>query len=93
MTMSTIEKVLFLKSVPLFEQLHSEELVGVAQIARQVRIEADQTFVKEGDLGDALAASGGGTMSAMWSPAVRSRGIRLVVSSIAVSIAPPLSDR
>ena len=54
MTMSTIEKVLFLKSVPLFEQLHSEELVGVAQIARQVQIEADQTFVKEGDLGDAL---------------------------------------
>ena len=52
--MSTIEKVLFLKSVPLFEQLHSEELVGVAQIAHQVQIEADQTFVNQGDRGDAL---------------------------------------
>lgn len=54
MTMSTIEKVLFLKSVPLFEQLHSEELVGVARIAHQVQIEADRTFVQEGDPGDAL---------------------------------------
>ncbi|MCB0162802.1 MAG: Crp/Fnr family transcriptional regulator [Anaerolineae bacterium] len=54
MTMSTIEKVLFLKSVPLFEQLYSEELVGVARIAHQVQIEADQTFVQEGGRGDAL---------------------------------------
>ncbi|MCB0212817.1 MAG: Crp/Fnr family transcriptional regulator [Anaerolineae bacterium] len=54
MTMSTIEKVLFLKTVPLFEQLHSEELVGVAQIAHQVLIRANQTFVEQGDRSEAL---------------------------------------
>jgi CRP-like cAMP-binding protein len=49
---STVEKVLFLKGVDLFSAIPGEELSQVAQIAEEVDIEAGETIIQEGDLGD-----------------------------------------
>ena len=54
MALSTIEKVLFLKSVYLFDQIPSEQLVRVAQIAQEVEFESEQVFIKQGEPGDCL---------------------------------------
>lgn len=54
MALSTIEKVLFLKSVPLFDQIPSEQLVKVAQIAREVEFEPEEVFIHQGEQGDCL---------------------------------------
>ena len=54
MALSTIEKILFLKSVPLFEQISSEDLTGVAQIVQPVQFEPGETFIRQGDEGDCL---------------------------------------
>jgi CRP-like cAMP-binding protein len=54
MVLSTIEKVLFLKSVHLFDRIPSEQLVKVAQIAQEVEFEPDEVFIKQGEPGDCL---------------------------------------
>jgi CRP-like cAMP-binding protein len=54
MTLSTIEKILFLKSVPLFERIPSEELAGVAQIVQTAQFERGERFIRQGDEGDCL---------------------------------------
>ena len=54
MALSTIEKVLFLKSVPLFEQIPSEDLAGVAQIVQQVEFAPGVALIRQGDEGDCL---------------------------------------
>ena len=46
MTLSTIEKILFLKSVPLFERIPSEELTGVTEIVQQIQFEPGETFTQ-----------------------------------------------
>ena len=52
--LSTIEKLLFLKEIELFQSLSHEDLAQVAQIAIEVEIEENETFIVEGDIGDAL---------------------------------------
>ncbi|HMA36376.1 MAG TPA: HEAT repeat domain-containing protein [Chloroflexia bacterium] len=54
MSLSTIERVLFLRGVDLFSEVHSEDLVHVAQIAQEVNFAAGETFIKQGDIGDCL---------------------------------------
>jgi len=54
MALSTIEKVLFLKSIHLFDQIPGEQLVKVAQIAHEVEFEAEAVFIKQGEPGDCL---------------------------------------
>lgn len=54
MILSTIEKVLFLKSVHLFDRIPSEQLVKVAQIAHEVEFEPDEVFIKQGEPGECL---------------------------------------
>jgi CRP-like cAMP-binding protein len=49
-----IEKILFLKTVPLFDQIPSEELIGVAQIVQEAQFDADEAFIKQGERGDCL---------------------------------------
>jgi len=51
---STIEKVLFLKSVDLFSQIPGEDLAQIAQITQEVYFEQDQCIIKQGDIGDCL---------------------------------------
>ncbi len=52
--LSTIEKLLFLKEIELFQSLSHEDLAQVAQIALEIEIEAGEVIIVEGDIGDAL---------------------------------------
>jgi CRP-like cAMP-binding protein len=54
MTLSTIERILFLKSADLFSQIASEDLVPVAHVAQEVHFKAGQTFIQQGEAGDCL---------------------------------------
>ena len=49
-----VEKVLFLKSVPLFAFLEGEELASVAEIAEEMELEPGGVVFHEGDRGDEL---------------------------------------
>lgn len=50
----TVEKVLFLKAVPLFASLPSEELAGLAEIAEEQSFPASTVIFRENDPGDGL---------------------------------------
>jgi CRP/FNR family cyclic AMP-dependent transcriptional regulator len=54
MTISTVEKVLFLKGVDLFSALAGEDLAEVALVTGEVGREAGDVLVAEGEPGDAL---------------------------------------
>jgi CRP-like cAMP-binding protein len=51
---STVEKVLFLKSVDLFARVAGEELSAVAAITNVIEQDAGEVVFREGDVGDAL---------------------------------------
>ena len=51
---TTVEKVLFLKSVDLFSQIPGEDLAQVALIAVEEEREAGADVFSEGDVGDSL---------------------------------------
>jgi len=51
---STVEKVLFLKGVPLFADVPGDELAQVALVAEELEREEGAEIVREGELGDAL---------------------------------------
>jgi CRP-like cAMP-binding protein len=52
--LSTVEKVLFLKSVDLFSRIPGEDLSQIAGIAQQVSFEQGQLIIQEGEIGDSL---------------------------------------
>jgi CRP-like cAMP-binding protein len=52
--LSTIEKVIFLKSVDIFEHATVEQLGRIAGLMEEVKFEARETIYNEGDAGDAL---------------------------------------
>lgn len=54
MALSTLEKVFFLKSVPLFEDIPGEDIVGLVPILHEISIREGETFVRRGEEGDAL---------------------------------------
>ena len=51
---STVEKVLFLKSIDLFRALPSEELAQIAEIAEEQPLVSGDPVFGEGEPGDAL---------------------------------------
>ena len=51
---TTVEKVLFLKSVELFRDLPGEELATIAEIAEEQPFAAGEPVFAEGEPGDAL---------------------------------------
>lgn len=51
---STVEKVLFLKSIDLFSQIPGEDLSQIAQITDEVLFEEGDEVFHEGDPGDTL---------------------------------------
>jgi CRP/FNR family cyclic AMP-dependent transcriptional regulator len=51
---TTVEKVLFLKSIDLFRALPGEELAQIADIAEEMPVSAGDLVFAEGELGDAL---------------------------------------
>jgi CRP-like cAMP-binding protein len=52
--LSTLEKVLFLRSVELFEHAVVEQLGQIAELTQEVGIEAGETIFREGEPVDAL---------------------------------------
>ncbi len=51
---STLEKVLFLKSIDLFSQIPGEDLARVAHIAEEIDFEDGDVLMREGELGDSM---------------------------------------
>lgn len=51
---STVEKVLFLKSIDLFSQIPSEDLSQIALITDEIRAEEGEQIFHEGDPGDTM---------------------------------------
>lgn len=51
---STVEKVLFLKSIDLFSQIPGEDLAALALIATEERRDSGDEIFAEGESGDAL---------------------------------------
>src|SRR5262249_12832267 len=52
--LSTVEKVLFLKSIDLFSQIPGEDLAQIALIATEESREPNEEIFAEGESGDAL---------------------------------------
>ena len=52
--LTTVEKVLFLKSVGIFSHIPGEDLAQIAQIAEEVSFKKGSTIFEEGDPGDSL---------------------------------------
>ena len=53
-TLTTIEKVIFLKSVDIFKHATIEELGGVAALTEEIRFKPGETIFREGDPVDAI---------------------------------------
>ena len=53
-TLSTMERVLFLRQVPLFARLEPEDLQQIAELSVERVYEPGDPLVQEGDLGDEL---------------------------------------
>lgn len=51
---STVEKVLFLKSVDLFSRIPGEDLAQIAGIAQEVNFEKGELIIQEGEVGDSM---------------------------------------
>lgn len=51
---STVEKILFLKSIDLFSQIPGEDLSQIAQITDEVQFEEGDEVFREGEPGDSL---------------------------------------
>lgn len=51
---STVEKVLFLKSIDLFSQIPGEDLARVALIAAEVDFDPGESLMNEGEIGDSM---------------------------------------
>lgn len=52
--MITVEKILFLRNVPLFEGLPPDELGALAGIAEEVVIPSEERIIEQGDIGDTM---------------------------------------
>jgi len=51
---ATVEKILFLKSAPVFEHVSGEDLAALARVAEVETFAPDEAIFREGELGDAL---------------------------------------
>ena len=60
---STVEKLLTLRTAPMFEKLRSEDLTPLARVAEVDRLEAGDVIFEEGELGSALYVVVRGTVA------------------------------
>ena len=63
--LATVEKVLFLKQIPLFSRIPGEELARVARIAYEISFAAGEELIVEGDIGDAAYLIVSGAVAVM----------------------------
>lgn len=89
---TTVEKVLFLKSIDLFRGLPSEELAQIAEIAEEVPFAAGDPVFAEGEIGDALYLVVEGTVRVhKGDKQLAQLGVRDVVGEMAVLDGDPRS--
>lgn len=86
MTLSTIERVLFLRGVELFDQIASEDLVSVAQVCEEVSFAAGTQFITQGEPGDSLYILVDGEVNILMEGmgAVYHRGSKSVIGEMAI---------
>ncbi|HEX5060656.1 MAG TPA: cyclic nucleotide-binding domain-containing protein, partial [Kofleriaceae bacterium] len=53
-SLTTIEKMMLIRQVPIFAELDAEDLEELASIVEERRINAEKDLFKEGDVGDAV---------------------------------------
>ncbi len=63
MPLSTVERVMFLRSADLFGDVASEDLVLIAQVCQEAFFAAGERFIRQGDIGDCLYILVDGTAS------------------------------
>lgn len=89
---STVEKVLFLKSIDLFGALPSEELAQIAEIAEEQPMAAGDLVFAQGEPGDALFLIVEGTVKVHRGERELTRlGLRDVFGEMAVLDSEPRS--
>jgi CRP/FNR family transcriptional regulator/CRP/FNR family cyclic AMP-dependent transcriptional regulator len=54
MTLTTVEKVLFLQGIEVFEHLETEDLAHIAAVTELETFEAGHTVYREGELSDSM---------------------------------------
>ena len=52
--LSTVERVLFLKSVDLFSAIPGNDLARIASVTEEMHLEEGEQFIRQGDHGDEL---------------------------------------
>lgn len=52
--LSTIEKVLFLKSIELFNKINGEDLAQIADISKENNFEKGELIIQQDELGDSM---------------------------------------
>lgn len=90
--LSTVEKLLFLKGIDLFQTLSNEVLVQIAQIAEEQVIEEGEVLMKEGDMGETLYITLSGTFRITKAGAVLNElGSKEVLGEMAILDSAPRS--
>jgi CRP-like cAMP-binding protein len=90
--LTTVEKVLFLKSIDLFRAMPSEELAQIAEIAEEQAFVAGDPVFAEGEPGDALYLVVEGTVRVhRGDKQLAQLGVRDVVGEMAVLDGEPRS--
>jgi CRP-like cAMP-binding protein len=52
--LTTVEKVIFLQEVDIFEQTSTENLAHIAAITEELRVSSDDIIYKEGEISDSM---------------------------------------
>ena len=52
--LTTVEKVIFLQEIDIFEQTSTEDLAHIAAITEELELKQDHVIFKEGDFSDAM---------------------------------------
>jgi hypothetical protein len=92
-TLDEMERMLFLRRVPLFEQLAPEDLHRVAALATERLYPAGETLVHEGDIGDELIVIVEGTVRIVRGEGADQRLIRTYRSGDHIGELAVLTDR
>ena len=89
---STVEKVLFLKSIDLFREIPGEDLARVAQIAEEIEFEPKEIIMTEGEIGDSMYLIVDGRVAIIHNNAVKTElGERECVGEMAILDSEPRS--
>lgn len=93
MPLAPLEKVLFLKQVPLFREVPAEDVAALLPIAEEVSFRDGETIIRQGDAGDALylIVEGAVGIEADGRPTGKELGSRQVIGELSILTGAPRS--